>query len=421
MPAGTDSIGGLRRRAHLGLDLGTTPQGGVVVNGVTEGGPGEEAGVRPLDRITRVGERAVDHPEDVSAILREVVAGTALRLALARPEVGEVSVSLTVRARPSEAIAGGRVVLGAADAAGTHLRTILTLPEGDGPWPAVLHLQGIDTASSEHLDPSAPLLRLVTDWTRAGFATMRVERSGVGDSEGPPPAETDLDTELEGLLAALAALSEHPAIDRRRVFLFGHSIGGMIAPEVARRASVCGVVVFGSSAKRWRACAVGTTERQLALRGLAGDEWSRRVAAWAEMHAAVCRDGLTPAEAIARRPHLSILSSRQCRGATLFGHHASYFRQLDALTLTAPFRASLAPLLVLQGEFDWVCDASDAESIVAQASERPSPASVELETLARVGHDMRSHASYAASFESPRDGTWCGSVPNASVPWMRAR
>lgn len=405
--------GGLRRRVHLGLDLAPTPDGsGALVHGVLHAGPADLARVRAGDRVTGVGAVVVTHPSDVAAAARELDDGASVRVALVRDDA-RLAVDVTVRARPIESVDGGSVVLGHALAGSTRLRTILTVPDGRGPWPCVLYLQGIDVSSCETPDETAPLRRLVSDWTSAGFATMRVERSGVGDSEGPPPTETDLDVELAGAAAALEALARTDGVDRARVFLFGHSIGGMIAPVLASQADVRGVVALGTSSMRWRACAVGTTERQLALKGFEGAALAARLAAWAEMHAAVCRDGLTPAEAMARRPHLSVLASRQCGGDALFGHHASFFRQLDALSLGAAWGSVRAPVLVLRGEYDWVCDPSDAASVVASVR---SPCAFEV--LAGVGHDMRSHASFEASFQRPREGEWSGSVSAAAARWM---
>lgn len=404
----------LPRRVYLGADLGVVPgSAGASIHGVRAGGPASLSGLRPGDRIVRVGELEVTHPADLARALRGARDGESISVEVERS--GErVAADVVVRSLPVESIEGGRVVLGEVTTAGARLRTVFTHPAGPGPWPCVFHLQGIDVGSCEHpLEPDAPLLRLLSEWTRAGFATLRVERSGVGDSEGPPPEETDLEVELEGLTAALDGLSAIPEVDRGQVFLFGHSIGGMLAPVIAGRSTVRGVTVFGTSAKRWRATAVGTTERQLALKGFPAEALSERLAAWAEMHAAVCRDGYTPAEAMARRPHLSVLASRQCGGAALFGHHATFFRQLDALGVGAAWTSVSAPVLVLRGEHDWVCDARDAESVVAHVS------GAAFAELPGIGHDLRWHESLEASFHRPREGTWTGAVSAATTDWMR--
>src|SRR5438270_686022 len=76
--------------------------------------------------------------------------------------------------------------------------------------------------------------------TRAGFVTMRVERGGMGDSQGPPcmsPA-VDLQAEVRGYVAGLKALKEYPFVDAKQVFIVGLSIGGVEAPLVAEQVPV---------------------------------------------------------------------------------------------------------------------------------------------------------------------------------------
>jgi pimeloyl-ACP methyl ester carboxylesterase len=189
----------------------------------------------------------------------------------------------------------------------------------------------------------------------------------------------------------------------------------MIAPLCRSASRARGIVVFGTSSRRWRACAVGSTERQLKLRGYEGEELAERLALWAEMHAAVCRDGLSPAEAMAARPHLAGLHSRECRGNTLFAHSSEFFRELDATDLAAAWAHLDREVLVLHGEYDWVCGAEDAKSVALACGSR-----AHLVELPRIGHDLRSHQSLEASQRNPALGYWDGSVADATLDWMRS-
>jgi dienelactone hydrolase len=64
-----------------------------------------------------------------------------------------------------------------------------------------------------------------------GFATVRREKPGVGDSEGNCAA-TDFTTELTAYRQALRHLQDYPFVDRNRIFLFGMRNGGGFAPLV---------------------------------------------------------------------------------------------------------------------------------------------------------------------------------------------
>lgn len=60
--------------------------------------------------------------------------------------------------------------------------------------------------------------------------TLRIEKPGVGDSEGGPFAELDFTTELDIYRQALKQLKEQPEVDAEHVFIFGHSMGGAFGP-----------------------------------------------------------------------------------------------------------------------------------------------------------------------------------------------
>src|SRR5262249_49078882 len=113
-------------------------------------------------------------------------------------------------------------------------------------------------------DGVAHLLRA---WARAGFVVMRVDPAGVGDSEGPSYADAELDAEIDGYRAGLAALASLPFVRREHVFLFGHSLGGVLAPLVSEGAALRGIVVHGTTSRRWSECLAETARRQLALAG----------------------------------------------------------------------------------------------------------------------------------------------------------
>jgi dienelactone hydrolase len=81
-----------------------------------------------------------------------------------------------------------------------------------------------------------------------GFITMRVEKSGVGDSQGEPCASIGFSEELSGYRAALAALRTHPEVDHERIYLLGISLGGLFAPILASDVPVAGISVFGTLA-----------------------------------------------------------------------------------------------------------------------------------------------------------------------------
>ncbi len=117
--------------------------------------------------------------------------------------------------------------------AGIHLAGTLVLPEGNGPFPAVVFVSGSGPQDrDETLMGHKPFLVIADHLARRGVASLRCDDRGVGGSEGNEMESTirDFATDAEAGLAFLAA---QPKIDRKAIGILGHSEGGLIAPLVA--------------------------------------------------------------------------------------------------------------------------------------------------------------------------------------------
>ena len=70
--------------------------------------------------------------------------------------------------------------------------------------------------------------------TRNGIAVLRVDDRGVGGSEAGDGSETSVDFASD-VAAGVAFLRAHPRINKKKIWLIGHSEGGYIAPMVAAK------------------------------------------------------------------------------------------------------------------------------------------------------------------------------------------
>ena len=120
----------------------------------------------------------------------------------------------------------------------------LTLPEGNGPFPAMLMITGSGAQNrDEELAGHRPFLVIADAVTRAGVAVLRVDDRGVGGSGGDLSQATyaDLVGDVE---AGVAFLKARPDVDPKRVGLFGHSEGGYLAPLAATQTDTAFVIMM---------------------------------------------------------------------------------------------------------------------------------------------------------------------------------
>jgi hypothetical protein len=123
-----------------------------------------------------------------------------------------------------------------------NLAGTLTLPEGDGPFPAVLLISGSGLQDrDETLVGHKPFWVLADHLSRASIAVLRVDDPGIGKSTPHPksPTTADFATDVE---AGVAFLKQDDRIGH--VGLIGHSEGGLIAAIVASRSSDVAFIVL---------------------------------------------------------------------------------------------------------------------------------------------------------------------------------
>ncbi|HJT77229.1 MAG TPA: alpha/beta fold hydrolase, partial [Gemmataceae bacterium] len=210
-----------------------------------------EADFKPGDVILSVDGSKI---ADIAAFLekvRTVRTGDTLTVEVVRDGARSTK-KVTMREKPRETSDAYDITYGQVSSRGSRLRTIVTRPKAPGQHPAVLLIQGYGCVSIDNLigelDPYGWLAR---DLTLHGYVVMRVDRPGCGDSEGGPCKDVDFETELDGYRQALKALKGFAFVDADNVFLFGHSMGGIMAPFLAADDTVKGVAVYGTTSRSW--------------------------------------------------------------------------------------------------------------------------------------------------------------------------
>ena len=115
------------------------------------------------------------------------------------------------------------------------LAATFTIPQGTGPFPAVLLITGSGPQDrDETLLGHKPFLILSDYLTRHGIAVLRADDRGTGKSTGvfADATTADFATDVEAGVTYLKTRSE---VNSQKIGLIGHSEGAVIAPMVAAR------------------------------------------------------------------------------------------------------------------------------------------------------------------------------------------
>jgi pimeloyl-ACP methyl ester carboxylesterase len=349
----------LPRRPFFGIRFGPSPIAhGLVVDAVVPGSIAAEAALVPGDRVLRIGSIAIDDEAALAKAIRAIGGASEVELTIER--AGErCSRVAPVTRWPSESIENAEVSYETLERGGVRLRLIVTSPSHD-PAPAILIVQGIGAGSIDFgASPDEPLAAMIRAFSAHGLATVRIDKRGVGDSEGEIGGFTD---ELEDARAALIAGADHRAVDRERIAIFGHSVGGMIAPLLASEGIARAIAVYGTSSERWLAGLEASARRQLLLRGVAPEEVDRRL--------------------------------ENARSLPWYLRSEAFHRELDAVDLRDAWSRVRVPVLALHGEHDWVVSREEHLDLAALVP------GARFEELPGLDHLFTRHSDLAASLRA---------------------
>ena len=119
--------------------------------------------------------------------------------------------------------------------AGVVITGTLSLPQGDGSYPAVVLVSGSGQQNrDEELMGHKPFKVIADHLARAGVAVLRYDDRGVGGTKGDVESATTLDF-ADDAEAVFDYLRKQPHINSKRVGIVGHSEGALIASIVASR------------------------------------------------------------------------------------------------------------------------------------------------------------------------------------------
>ena len=296
---------------------------------------------------------------------------------------------------------------------GLRLRTYATAPPGTGKLPGVFVVGWLSCDSVALASPSPRgVERLLQDVVRrSGALVFRVDKPGVGDSEGDC-SRTDFVAELEGYRRAFAAFLRHPRLDPARIVLLGISNGGGFAPLVPLETPVAGYVTVGGWSKTWFEHMIDLERRRVVLAGTDPARVTPALKALAEFHAAYLFDRLTPAQVVERRPHLN--GVWYDGPDSQYGRPASFYHQLQDLDLAAAWGSVRVPTLVVWGEYDWIMDREDQEQIVRLVGSR-----ARLLVVPRADHSFSQHPDPVTAFRHMGAGGYPAKAAEQILGFLR--
>jgi dienelactone hydrolase len=217
----------------------------------------------------------------------------------------------------------------------------LTLPNAAGPFPAVVLVHGSGPNDrDETIGPNKPFADLAAGLASRGVAVLRYDKRThvYGARMAALAAMTVKEETIDDALAAVALLGAHARIDPTRIFVLGHSLGGMLVPRIAAAdPKLAGVIVMAGAARPLEDAIVEQTKYIANGDGTVTPAEQQQIDAMTTLAAEI--RAVTPADAAA--------------GKRIMNAPASYWLDLRGYDAPAAAKALTQPMLILQGERDY--------------------------------------------------------------------
>ncbi len=131
---------------------------------------------------------------------------------------------------------------------GWELPGTLSIPEGEGPFPVLLLVHGSGPQDRDQsIGPNKPFKDLAWGLASNGIAVLRYDkRTKVHSGKMVTATTVTVEEEvIEDALLAMEFLRKQKGINPEKMFILGHSLGGMLVPEIANRdGKLVGVIIL---------------------------------------------------------------------------------------------------------------------------------------------------------------------------------
>jgi len=304
-------------------------------------------------------------------------------------------------------------------AAGVTLAGTLTVPKGEGSFPAVLLVVGSGPHDrDETMMGHKPFLVLSDFLTRKGIVVLRYDKRGLGKSTGNYGIATTADFASDAE-AGLAYLRTRPEVNPAKVGLIGHSEGGTIAPMVASSDSkVAFIVMMAGTGVRGDQVLMEQWKLIEKNRGVSPTE--------VEKYAAVERELLTQLEAGADhatlektlRANMEGVDSSAQMGFQLNILESPWFRYFLIYDPATALRKVKCPVLALDGSKDLQVSPEQNLPAIRRALEEGGNEHVETVEMPGLNHLFQTAKTGAPSEYGEIEETMAPAATEKIAGWI---
>ncbi len=137
---------------------------------------------------------------------------------------------------------------------GWRLPCVLSIPKGEGPFPVVVLVHGSGPNDrDETLGPNKPFRDIAWGLASRKIAVFRYDKRTLthrNEFQQMTDSITPFLETIEDAIKAVDTLKYIPEIDKNKIFVLGHSLGGMLLPRIAKGdTAIKGLIIMAGSSR----------------------------------------------------------------------------------------------------------------------------------------------------------------------------
>src|SRR3989338_754648 len=309
-----------------------------------------------------------------------------------------------------------------------YLRTITLKPKGKNQVPCILLIPGYGCGSIENYSSSYNG-KLMNEWLKNGYAVVTIEKSGLGDSEGCEPCgEVDLATDIESFDAGYRFMEQLSFVDTSQLYIWGHSLGGSIAPEIAKHHHPKGIMVFGCVFRPWSEFLLEMHRVQKPLLEnmtlQQTEEFTRQIQ---KIYYELFVLKKTPAQLNEIAEYKPLVESElgyKPGSNDMWGRHWRFWQQLDSINLAETWAKVNCPVLILHGGADYEQCSLVEPMMIEKTVNEAHPNSATRITIPDMDHFMMKSADWKQAVINFKEqqymkGNFHTGIADETVKWLK--
>ncbi len=384
---------------------------------IQEGSPLQKAGIRSNDIILKVNNTFIGNTEIWSDVTYGLKGGASTMLEVLRREK-KLQFSVRLNSIPKELHDGLETFYEeVATTYGITQRTIITKPKNQGKQAAIVLIGGLSCSSIEtYPGRKGNWVQTIKDLVeKSGMVVMRIEKPGVGDSEGDC-GESDFLTDLEGYRAAIKNLKSKAYVDPSKIVVYGSSMGSALAPLLVNEFDLAGVISDGTFFKTWFEHMLEIERRILQFQGNSESEIVEKLNKYyIPLYYGMLIQKKTYQEVIDEYPALSEFNYHSPEH--MYGRPVAYYQQLQNFDLAGQWEKIKVPVRILRGTNDWIMSSFDNQMIVEVLKKNGHTDHI-LHEYVGLDHWNTIHKTPKNSFEG-KEGAWDEGTITTIIDWAR--